>query len=44
MPFSVVRVSDVEASQQRIVDIVRRLEDAGDIIITGRGGDRDLIV
>ena len=25
-----VRVSDVEAAQQRIVDIVRRLEDAGD--------------
>jgi flagellar motor switch protein FliG len=39
-----VRVSDVEAAQQRIVDIVRRLEDAGEIIITGRGGDKDLIV
>jgi len=39
-----VRVSDVEASQQRIVDIVRRLEDAGEIIIAGRGGDKDLIV
>lgn len=39
-----VRVSDVEASQQRIVDIVRRLEDAGEIIISGRGGDKDLIV
>jgi len=33
-----VRVSDVEAAQQRIVDIVRRLEDAGEIIIAGRGG------
>ncbi|MED6307520.1 MAG: flagellar motor switch protein FliG, partial [Planctomycetota bacterium] len=30
-----VRLSDVEAAQQRIVDIVRRLEDAGDIVITG---------
>ena len=39
-----VRVSDVEASQQRIVDIVRRLEDAGEIIISGRGGDKDLVV
>jgi flagellar motor switch protein FliG len=36
-----VRVSDVEASQQRIVDIVRRLEEAGEVIIEGRG-DGDL--
>ncbi len=33
-----VRVSDVESAQQRVVDIVRRLEDAGEIIIAGRGG------
>jgi len=39
-----VRVSDVEAAQQRIVDIVRRLEDAGEIIISGRGGEGDMIV
>ncbi len=39
-----VRVSDVEAAQQKIVDVVRRLEDAGEIIIQGRGGDKDLIV
>jgi flagellar motor switch protein FliG len=39
-----VRVSDVEQSQQRIVDIVRRLEDSGEIIISGRGGESDLIV
>ena len=39
-----VRVSDVESAQQRIVDIVRRLEDAGEIIIAGRGGDKDMIV
>lgn len=38
-----VRLSDVEASQQRIVDIVRRLEDAGEIIISGRGED-DVVV
>jgi len=39
-----VRLSDVEAAQQRIVDIVRRLEDAGEIIIAGRGGESDMIV
>jgi len=39
-----VRLSDVEAAQQRIVDVVRRLEDAGEIIISGRGGEKDLIV
>lgn len=40
-----VRVSDVEAAQQRIVDVVRRLEEAGEIIIAGRGGgDGDIIV
>ncbi len=39
-----VRVSDVEGAQQRIVDIVRRLEDAGEIIISGRGGDKEMIV
>lgn len=39
-----VRVSDVEAAQQRIVDIVRRLEDAGEIIISGRGGAGEMVV
>jgi flagellar motor switch protein FliG len=39
-----VRVSDVEGAQQKIVDIVRRLEDAGEIIIAGKGGEKDLIV
>lgn len=39
-----VRVSDVEAAQQRIVDIVRRLEDAGEIIISGRGGESEMLV
>lgn len=40
-----VRVSDVEQAQQRIVDIVRRLEEAGEIIIAGRGGgEGDIIV
>ena len=39
-----VRVSDVEQAQQRIVDIVRRLEEAGEIMIAGRGGTDDMIV
>ena len=39
-----VRVADVEQAQQRVVDIVRRLEDSGEIIISGRGGDKDLII
>ena len=39
-----VRLADVEAAQQRIVDVVRRLEDAGEIILAGRGGEGDIIV
>lgn len=39
-----VRVSDVESTQQRIVDIVRRLEESGDVMIEGRGGDSEMIV
>jgi len=39
-----VRLADVEAAQQRIVDIVRRLEEAGEIMIAGRGGESDLVV
>ncbi|MHC4946878.1 MAG: flagellar motor switch protein FliG [Planctomycetota bacterium] len=39
-----VRLSDVETAQQRIVDVVRRLEDAGEIIISGRGGEKDMVV
>ena len=38
-----VRLGDVGAAQQRIGDVVRRLEDAGEIIIAGRG-DKDIIV
>jgi flagellar motor switch protein FliG len=39
-----VRLADVEAAQQRIVDVVRRLEEAGEIIIAGRGGQEEMIV
>ncbi|HDS30766.1 MAG TPA: flagellar motor switch protein FliG [Firmicutes bacterium] len=38
-----VRLRDVEAAQQRIVNIIRQLEDQGDIIIA-RGGEEELIV
>ena len=39
-----VRLSDVEAAQQRIVDMVRRLEDEGLIVIAGRGIRQDVIL
>jgi len=39
-----VRLSDVEAAQQKIVDVVRRLDDAGEIVIAGRGGEKDIVV
>ena len=35
-----VRVSDVEGVQQQIVDIVRRLEDSGEIAVASGGGDQ----
>jgi len=38
-----VRVKDVEAAQQKIVEIIRRLEEAGEIVIA-RGGGEELIV
>ena len=38
------RLSDVEAAQGRIVETVRRLEEEGQIIISGRGGKEDIIV
>ena len=33
-----VRLSDVEKAQQKIVDVVRRLEETGEVVIQGRGG------
>jgi len=38
-----VRVRDVEDAQQRIVNIIRQLEEAGEIVIA-RGGEEELIV
>jgi len=34
-----VRKSDVEEAQQKIVGIIRRLQDAGEIIVSRGGGD-----
>ena len=39
-----VRMSDVEQAQQHIVDIVRRLEETGEVVISGRGGDDNVVV
>lgn len=38
------RLSDVESAQGRIVEAVRRLEEEGQIIISGRGGKEEIIV
>ena len=38
-----VRLRDVEEAQQRIVGIIRRLEESGEIVIARGGGD-DIIV
>ncbi len=39
-----VRLRDVEESQRRIVEVVRRLEESGEIIVQGRGGQDDVVV
>ncbi len=39
-----MRLSDVEATQQKVVETIRRLQDAGQIIISGRGGREELVV
>lgn len=38
-----IRLTDVEGVQQQIVDIVRRLEDAGEIVVAGGGGGDQFI-
>jgi flagellar motor switch protein FliG len=38
------RLSDVEGAQARIVESIRRLEEEGQIIISGRGGKEEIIV
>ncbi|MCD6460349.1 flagellar motor switch protein FliG [bacterium] len=39
-----VKLKVVEESQQKIVNIVRRLEEDGEIVIAGRGGSEDELV
>ncbi len=39
-----VRLRNVEEAQQKVVAAVRRLEQAGELIISGRGGQEDEIV
>ena len=39
-----VRLSEVEAAQQRIADVVRRLEEVGEVVVQGRGGEEALVV
>ncbi len=38
-----VRLRDVEEAQQRIVGIIRKLEDAGEIVV-GRGGEDEIVL
>ncbi len=39
-----VRLKEVEEAQRRIVEIIKQLEDAGEIIIAGRGKEDDIII
>ena len=39
-----VRLKDVEEAQQRIVNIIRGLEEAGEVIIKKGGEDDNIIV
>ena len=38
-----VRLSEVEATQQKIADVVRRLEEGGELIIQGRGKEEVIV-
>jgi flagellar motor switch protein FliG len=39
-----VRLKEVETAQSRILDIVKQLEEQGEIVIAGRGGKDDVVV
>lgn len=39
-----MRLSDVETTQQKVVETIRRLQEEGQIIISGRGGKEELVV
>lgn len=38
-----VRLSDIEAAQQRIVGVIRKLEESGEIIVVRGGGDEIIV-
>jgi flagellar motor switch protein FliG len=38
-----VRMKDVEEAQQKIVNIIRKLEDSGEIVIARGGGDEIVV-
>jgi flagellar motor switch protein FliG len=38
-----VRLSDVETTQQQIVDVVRKLEDAGDISVSSSSAEEQFV-
>lgn len=39
-----VKLRDVESAQQKIVGVVRRLEEAGEILVQGRGGAEEEVI
>jgi flagellar motor switch protein FliG len=39
-----IRLKEVESAQARIVDIVKQLEESGEVMIAGRGGSEDIFV
>ncbi len=39
-----VRLKEVETAQTRIVEIVKQLEDSGEIVVAGRGGKEEVFV
>ena len=39
-----VKLSDVEGAQQRIVDVIRKLEEEGEVVLAGPGGKEEIIV
>ena len=38
-----VRLKDVEECQMKIVEVIRNLEEEGEIVISGRGGEEEII-
>ncbi len=38
-----VKISDVESAQQRIIQMIRKLEEDGKIVISGRGGESQVV-